>query len=136
MQDYDQLSADQILTKVISDGVVDSHEISALERKLGQDWVVDRQEIELLFRVNHALGEKDTDCAEWTRFFVDHVSRLLIHDLDSPGEIDESEGDWLADVLDQFGVANTTESELLSVLQDNCSGIRGRVSQRLSSQSS
>ena len=48
MMNFDELSADQILEKVMADGVVDADEVRALDCKLKQDWVVDRGEIELL----------------------------------------------------------------------------------------
>ena len=131
MTNFDELSADQILEKVMADGVVDADEVRALDCKLKQDWVVDRGEIELLFRVNKSLGERSDTCDEWTSFFVDNVSRLLIMDLDTPGEIDEAEGDWLADVLDQHSVGNTTELALIDALRKGTSRIAGRITQRV-----
>ena len=131
MSNYDDMRADEILELVIADGKVDSEEVRALARKLNQDWVVDRAEVELLFRVNQSLGQRDSDCPEWTEFFANNVSRLLIMDLDTPGEIDSTEGDWLADTLDKHGVGNTTELELLDALRKGASKIDGRVAQRL-----
>ncbi len=43
---------DQILQRIAGDGVVDEHEVRALENYVREDWVVDRPEVELLFRVN------------------------------------------------------------------------------------
>jgi hypothetical protein len=132
MARYADLSADKILEKILSDGIVEADEVEALREKLEQDWVVDHSEVELLFRVNHSLGGKAEDCPEWTAFFVDNVSRLLILDLDTPGEIDEAEGDWLAGLLDRYGAANVTEEALLSALQKSATRIAGKVASRFS----
>lgn len=131
MSVYDEWNADEILEKVLGDGQVDADEVRALERRLQRDWVVDRGEVELLFRVNRALGEQAEPCGEWTEFFVNHVARLLIMDIDTPGEIDQAEGDWLAGMLDQYGTGNSAESALLGALQRSASRISGRLVERL-----
>jgi hypothetical protein len=131
VSNYDDMRADQILELIIADREVDIEEVRALARKLDQDWVVDHAEVELLFRVNQALGQKDISCPEWTEFFANNVSRLLIMDLDTPGEIDSTEGDWLSDTLDKYGVGNTTELELLKALRKRAAKINGRLAQRM-----
>ena len=56
---YFSLNADQILNKVMADGAIDADEVQALRRKLQQDWIVDREEVELLFSlVQSGLGYK------------------------------------------------------------------------------
>ncbi|MCO6457573.1 MAG: hypothetical protein J5I93_19910 [Pirellulaceae bacterium] len=131
MSVYDEWTADEILEKVMRDSLVDADEVRALERRLQRDWVVDRSEVELLFRVNQALGERAEQCGEWTEFFVNHVARLLIMDIDTPGEIDQAEGDWLAGMLDQYGTGNSAESALLGALQRSATRVSGRLVERL-----
>lgn len=133
MPNYEKLNAGEILATVLADGVVDAEEVQALQRKLDQDWVVDRTEIELLFRVNQSLGTRDERCYEWTLFFAENVSRLLIMDMDTPGEIDQDEGDWLANLFDQYGVGNATELSLLTSLKKEAAQISGRIVERCSS---
>ena len=132
MINYSNLNAVQILEKIMADGLISSDEIKALKQKLDEDWVVDRPEVELLFKVNQSLGDRDEKCEDWLSFFVDNVSRLSIMDLSTPGEIDQSEGDWLADLLDQNGVNNASETALLTTLARDAKRISGRISERLS----
>lgn len=132
MINYSNLTAIQILEKIMADGLVSSDEIKALKQKLDEDWIVDRSEVELLFKVNKSLGDRDETCEDWLPFFVDNVSRLIIMDLSTPGEIDQSEGDLLADLLDQNGVNNASETALLTALSRDAKRISGRISERLS----
>ena len=115
----------------MADGAVDADEVAALQKHLDADWVVDRAEVELLFRVNQLLGPKASDCPAWTQFFVENVARLLVMDIDTPGEIDQDEGDWLADLLDRFGTENETQGALLKALASGASKVAGRVAPRL-----
>jgi hypothetical protein len=133
MQKYDELDADQILEKILVDEIVDADEVRALEHKLERDWVISPGEMELLFRINKSIGASAEKCPEWTAFFSDNITRLLIMDMGTPGEIDEAEGDWLADTLERYQCGNITETTFLAALKKNAAKISGRITVRLNS---
>ncbi len=51
-------------------------------------------------------------------------------DLDSPGEIDKKEGDWLEEVLSKYSVDNHTQAELFEELKQSAKSISGKVAYR------
>ena len=122
------MTADEILEKIMKDGVVDKREIDALERLVKADWVVDRHEVELLFKVNKAIGENDDQCPGWTRFFVATVTRLIVADMETPGTIDADEGDWLGEVFEAHSVGNDTEKQLIYDIQNTTTSVSGKIS--------
>ena len=121
------MMADEILNRILEDGKVDAEEVSALEAMVNGDWVVDRDEVELLFRVNHAIGNKDEECPQWSKFFVATVTRLVVNDLDTPGEISEDEGNWLGEVLEANRVQNDSEKKLIFEIQNTTTKILGKL---------
>lgn len=104
----------EVLEKVVEEKTINPDQVKDLERFVRKDWVIDEEEAKLLFRVNRALDGNEDDCAEWTDFFVTSISRFVVLDMNSPGEIDEPEGDWLADMLDEFSVDNDAEKNWFS----------------------
>ena len=123
------MTAEEILEKIMKDGTVDSQEVTALENMVNADWVVDQNEVELLFKVNQAIGDNDEDCPEWTKFFVATVTRLLVADMETPGTIDTEEGDWLGNLFEQNAVGNKTEKDLIYEIQNTTTSINGKISE-------
>jgi len=127
------MTADEILEKIMKDGVVDKKEVDALERMVNSDWVVDRHEVELLFRVNKAIGDDDDKCSEWTRFFVATVTRLIVADMETPGTIDADEGDWIGEVFEAHTVGNDTEKQLIDDIQKTTTSVKGKIGELMKS---
>ena len=125
--------ADALIQKILANGNVTADEVRSLEKSVESDWVIDKSEVELLFRANKAIGEKDEDCPEWTAFFVKTVTRLVVLDLFTPGEIDQEEGDWLADLIDSHSTGNFSENQLMSEIRNTTSSISGRLGERMKS---
>lgn len=123
----------EVLTKVIQDAAINPAQVKELERFVREDWIIDHDEAKFLFRVNQALGCNEDDCAEWTKFFVTSICRFVVQDLDTPGEIDATEGDWLAEMLETFSVANDSENALILELQNTTTSIGGKLGQRIQS---
>jgi len=131
METHSHESADEIIKRIIANGAVDLYDVRTLERQVRSDWIVDRREVEELFRMNHAIGDHDEDCPAWTDFFVATASRLIVLDLETPGEIDKNEGDWLEDLLDRYSVGNQSEKKLLDEIRMTAKKISGGVSKRI-----
>ncbi len=120
-----------LVQQVLDDGQLDETRIEQIERALKSDWIVDRSEIEWLFQINQKLGDRDEQFPQWSDLFVNNVARLVVMDLETPGEIDESEGDWLAEVFDQYSVGNATEKRLIEEIRSMAKSIGGRFIDRI-----
>jgi hypothetical protein len=121
----------EVLQKIVVDKSISADQVLELEKFVGEDWVIDENEAEFLFRVNQALGSNHNDCEPWTQFFVSSISRFVVMDMNTPGEIDPLEGDWLAKMLDEFSVGNQTEQKMLLELQKCSSSIAGKLGETI-----
>ncbi len=122
-----------VLSQILSDGIINDDQVRELEQFVAEDWVVDQDEVELLFRVNQAIHLNDEACQKWSEFFVSSVGRLVVMDMNSPGQIDEEEGNWLAEMLDKYAVGNETEKQLFFDLRNTTSSIEGKLSELIQS---
>lgn len=123
----------EVLRNVVKNAEINAEQVKELEQFVRKDWVIDEEEAWLLFRVNKALGSDHLECPEWTEFFVSTISRFVVMDMNSPGEIDEAEGDWLANMLEEYSVDNDTERKLIYELQKTTTSISGKLGQRFQS---
>ena len=122
-----------ILTSVVETKIITADQVSVLEKFVRADWVIDANEAALLFKVNEALGSNHDDCPEWTSFFVTNICRLVVMDMNSPGQIDKEEGDWLEEMFSNYAVGNLSEDALIAELKKLSSSIDGAVSSRFES---
>lgn len=123
---FETATPHQILDFIKEGGSIDKKGIDALTGHLNADWIIDLNEAEFLFQVNAAIGSRDEESEEWPEFFKDNVSKLVLFDLHTPGEIDEAEGNWLADMLNKFGCQNQSEKLLVEYIRDNAKSIAGK----------
>jgi hypothetical protein len=120
----------KLLAEVVKATVVNAEQVAILEDYIKKDWVVDQKEAHLLFRVNEALGSNHDDCPEWADFFVTTITRFVVMDMSTPGEIDEIEGDWLEEMLVECAVGNIAERRLIADIKKTTTSIKGKVVHR------
>ena len=120
-----------VLKEIFDSSFINAEQVKHLKDFVLQDWVIDQTEAEQLLKVNHALGQNDENCPEWSGFFVNSISRLIIFDMNSPGEIDAEEGDWLASILDKYSIGNDSEKQLLTEIQKLVSSVQGKLGDRI-----
>ncbi|MDA7918352.1 hypothetical protein N9Z44_03960 [Mariniblastus sp.] len=120
-----------VLKEIFDSSSINAEQVKVLEDFVRQDWVIDKTEVEQLLRVNHSLNQNDENCPEWSAFFVASISRLIIFDMNSPGEIDMEEGDWMASMLDKYSIGNNSEKQLLLEIQKLTSSIKGKLGDRI-----
>ncbi len=120
-----------VIEEIIGDQAINANQVQTLEKFVKADWIVDSDEAKLLFRINKALGSNHDDCPEWTEFYVATISRLVVMDMNSPGEIDESEGDWLVEMLDEYAINNLSEKKLILEIKKCTTSIKGKLSERI-----
>lgn len=116
----------ELFTDIVEDGVVDAAEVAVLRERLYADGIVDREEANFLFDLNDAVSGRD-NAPEWQAFFVEAIADHLLKDDESPGEIDEGEGDWLVSRIEGDGEYDAVEKALLAHLKAAASAIHGRL---------
>jgi predicted transcriptional regulator len=121
----------EVIKEIVGDQTISAEQVRTLEKYVKEDWVIDQNEAKLLFRMNKALKSNHDDCPEWTKFFVTSISRFVVMDMNSPGEIDETEGDWLAEMLDEYSVENASEKQLILEIQKCTTSIKGKLGERI-----
>ncbi len=119
-------TANQILNEILAHGKVSMEQVAKLKELVDADWVVDKDEVVTLFCANQALAENDDDCLEWGDFFVASITKLLVQDMETPGEIDQQEGDWLGMLLERYGCGNASEKRLVKEIVKTTSKIEGK----------
>jgi hypothetical protein len=134
--EIDEMSNQQaleLLRTIVESKAIDASQVDSLQKMIHADWVVDHDEGEWLFRANHALGGAGDQCFEWPQFFSENICRLITRDLDSPGEIDQKEGDWLGQMLETYSCGNETEQRFLAELRRSTTSVAGKAAEFLNS---
>ena len=121
----------KVLEKIVADTKITAEQVRELENFISEDWIIDELEAEVLFRVNKALGSNEDDCPEWTEFFLRSICKLVVMEMSSPGEIDQSEGDWLGEMFEKYSVENESQEKLLFELQKSTTSIEGKIAEKI-----
>jgi uncharacterized membrane protein YqhA len=85
------------------------HEILSAE-------AMDKEKANLLFDLKDAFLNKHNHSA-WEPFFIDSITEFLLNDEESPGEIDDSEAQWLRAKIQHDGKLGRVDRELLANLK-------------------
>ena len=105
-------SLEEYKAELLADGIIDATEAKELESMLFADGKIDSEEANFLFELNDAVSDKDNDSA-WNKLFVKAISSYLLDDENTPGEIDETEAEWLYAKIKGDGQIDGVEKELL-----------------------
>ena len=116
------MEIEDLYNSIIADSKVDSEEVLHLKNILYQDGKIDKEEADLLFKINNACSGND-NCPEWEMFFVSAISDFLLKDDLSPGEVDENEAKWLIESIGSDGQVDRLEKRLLNELNSNAKSI-------------
>jgi hypothetical protein len=120
-----------IKDSILEDGIIDAEEVAMLDKVIygaggAGGATVDRAEANFLFELNDAVTGKEND-ASWSKFFVEAIASHVLEDEESPGEIDEAEGDWLISKIEGDGEYDPTEKALLAKLKSDAKSIAGKL---------
>ncbi|KAA6349270.1 hypothetical protein EZS27_003307 [termite gut metagenome] len=106
----------ELKKSILADGIIDSDEVAQLREVLFADGVIDKEEAEFLFELNDAVSGKKND-AGWGTLFVEAITNFLLEDESSPGEIDDTEAEWLLSKIQGDGQIDGIELALLKNLK-------------------
>lgn len=116
--------------ELLADGVIDASEAKKLEKLLFADGKIDSEEAEFIFEINDAVSGKNNDIA-WDELFVKAIISYMLDDTDSPGEIDETEADWLYNRIKGDGQIDKLERKLLLQLKTQSKNFPSKLEELL-----
>lgn len=123
-------SLEELKRKLLADGIINLDEANELEQLLFADGKIDSEEAEFIFEINDAVSGKNNDAA-WNKLFVKAIASYLLDDENSPGEIDETESDWLYNKIKGDGQIDTVERELLLYLKSKAKNFPTKLEELL-----
>lgn len=123
---------DAVKKAVIADGKVDAGEVEMMKKVVygrggGAGEGVDRTEADMLFDINDATTNNEGHDPSWQKFFVEAISKHVLEDEVSPGEIDEAESEWLISRIEGDDKCDDNEKALLAHIQANAKKIAGTL---------
>ena len=110
-------SLNEIAQAIIAKGQLDLADLTTLAGQFDSDSVIDQHKAELLFQIDSMLQDGTGNCQQWQRLFSQSISRYVVFDMNSPGEIAECESEWLRRQIPDDRPLSGAEIELLRELQ-------------------
>lgn len=123
MNSSNSLTPKQIATQAVAAGRITSDQVAALEKHLRSDWVICDAEAELLFQVNHGVKASDENCGSWQKLFAEAISRFLVFDMNTPGEISTEESQWLRQHFQSSSQLTDSEKFLLVEIKRHATSV-------------
>jgi hypothetical protein len=130
MTDYMNTPLDELAKDIIADGVVDADEVNGMRERLYADGVIDREEADFLFEVNDAVSGNANDPG-WKDLFVEALTKHVLDDDVSPGEVDDDETAYLVSKIQSDGKVDDIELALLVNIVATAKGTTDRFQQFL-----
>ena len=115
-KESDDVSLEELKKELLADGKIDAEEVNKLREVLYADGKIDQEEADFLFELNDAVSDQAND-SSWKAFFVEAITDYLLNDEKSPGVIDEEEGKWLEEKINNDGKLDTVERALVASLR-------------------
>ena len=115
-KESDEVGLEGLKRELLADGKIDAEEVNRLREVLYADGKIDQEEADFLFELNDAVSGKQND-SSWKAFFVEAITDYLLNDEKSPGIIDEEEGKWLEEKINNDGKLDTVERALVASLR-------------------
>lgn len=120
---------------ILEDGIIDAKEIEMIKKVIygaggGAGEGIDRAEADFLFDLNDATSGKNNS-PEWKDLFVEALTKHVLEDEESPGEIDEAEANWLIGRIEGDETYDDNEKALLTNIKVNAKLIHEKLKFKL-----
>ena len=99
-----------------ANSIISEAEVRQLHEVISADGGMDKEKANILFELKDAFLDKKNH-PSWEVFFVDSITSFLLDDEDSPGEIDDSEAQWLRAKIQYDGKLGKIDKALLRNLR-------------------
>jgi len=116
---------------VLEDGIIDAQEVEMMKKVVygtggGAGEGVDRAEADFLFELNDAVSGKANDPA-WKDFFVEAITKHVLEDEVSPGEVDDDEAAYLTQKIQADGQVDDIEKALLENIRKTAKSVSAKL---------
>ena len=101
---------------IFADGQIKKEDVELLREEIFDEEGINKEKADFLFEVKDAVDKKKM-IVEMESFFVEVITRFLLEDEESPGEIDENEAKWLRAKIQYKGYADSIDKKLLANLR-------------------
>ena len=128
MTDYMNTPLLDLVKEIVADGIVDTEEAKGIRERIFADGIIDREEADFLFSINDAVSGKENDPA-WKDLFVEALTKHVLEDEISPGEVDDDEADYLIAKIESDGKVDDIELALLINIVANAKGTTEKFQQ-------
>lgn len=120
---------------VLEDKIIDADEVEMIKKVIygsggGAGEGIDRAEADFLFELNDATSGNANSPA-WKDLFVEALSKHVLEDEESPGEIDADEAEWLLKNIEGDGVYDDNEKALLAHLKANAKTLHTKLQNKI-----
>jgi len=120
---------------ILEDGIIDEDEVKMIRKVIygvggGAGEGVDRAEADFIFDLNDATTGKDNH-PSWNDLFVESISKHVLEDEISPGEIDEDEARWLITRIEGDEQYDENEKALLRNIRKNAKSIAKELEDKM-----
>lgn len=129
--DFNAFVLSSLKTAVLEDGIIDEAEVQMISKVIygtasGAGVGVDRAEADFIFDLNDATSGKDNH-PSWNELFVEAITKHVLEDEISPGEVDEDEADWLLGRIEGDEQYDENEKALLANIKKNARSITDKL---------
>jgi len=101
---------------IFANGKIDENDVALLRQKLAINESMTREKGNFLFDVKDKTN-RNNQCDEFKKFFVEAITSFLLEDNDSPGEINDDEAKWLRARIRFKGYTDKTDTMLIKNLK-------------------
>lgn len=109
-------SITELRKEITRNGLLDTNDVDIIQQWLFDDTGITRRKADFLFELKDTVSREKMH-PSFKPLFVESISILMLDDEDSPGEIDESEANWLRARIQSKGYMDDIDEELLKKLR-------------------
>ncbi len=125
--DFNAFVLSALKTSVLKDGIIDKAEIEMIRKVIygtgsGGGEGVDRAEADFIFDLNDATSGKNNH-PSWKELFVEAITKYVLDDETSPGEMDDEEAIYLVNKIQKDGKIDDIEKALIDNIKAKAKSI-------------
>ncbi|MDR0725178.1 MAG: YqhA family protein [Prevotellaceae bacterium] len=106
----------ELKESVLANSIIDEQTVRQLRAVIFANGGMDKEKANILFELKDTFLGKNNH-SSWEIFFIDSITSFLLDDEDSPGEIDDSEAQWLRAKIQYDGKLGKIDKALLTNLK-------------------
>jgi uncharacterized membrane protein YqhA len=104
----------ELKKSILANEIIDEQTVNQLRAIVGNS--IEKETANILFELKDAFLDKHNH-PSWERFFIDSITKFLLDDELSPGEIDDDEAQWLRAKIQYDGKLGRIDRALLATLK-------------------